>query len=169
MKLILGTAEFDPKGYAGKPPVGKKEVVRILNLAYEAGVTTLDTAVAYNVDESLFGGFGLIRKSKELRPDHFYHYSTAEEPRVEALKASIYSLEQAKDVNEVIIPLNINNTVFKDVRAPITYIRSVFDRGRLLPEYTVKDCIGFVRRHNPQGIIVGVNTVTELEEILKAW
>lgn len=173
MKLILGTAEFGMRPYGDgiTAPPNRQEILKILNLAWESGIDTLDTADTYGTEAitDLFGGFKQIFKSRKVQ-GAYYHYAPGES-RIEGVKqASVYDLEQVQGLDSVIVPLNINNTLFKDVKAPIVYVRSVFDRGKLLKEgYTVKDCLTFVKRHSPQGVIVGVNSVKELEDILKAW
>lgn len=177
MKLILGTAEFHPEGYAGKACPSIKEIIRILNLAWEGGIRTLDTAEAYNNKEVLdkyAGGFGRINKSRYEGISNcdlqYYHYKETEEPRQGITYASVYTKEQLAGLEHVIIPFSINNTLFAGPiykRPPI--LRSVFDRGRLLEQgYTVKDCLSFVKRYHTEGVIVGVNSVKELEEILKS-
>ena len=183
MNLILGTAEFDPRGYAGKKPLEFKEKVRILNLAWEGGIRLLDTSYAYGYDDELnkyAGGFHKLLKTRDVRTG-FYHYRQDELPVAGVTNASVYTKEQLVGKHEFIVPLSINNTLFGEFvlqRSHMwngtsqymgTYVRSVFDRGRLLKQgYTVKDCLSFVNRHSPTGIIVGVNSVKELEQILKA-
>lgn len=172
--LILGTAEFDPKGYAGKPVPSQREIIRILNLAYEGGIRTLDCADTYGTEEieKYFAGFNRINKSRDLaKTDSFYHYKPGEEAKIGIKKASVYDLGQVWGLKETIIPLNINNTLFLKTSLDCSpYIRSIFDRGRLLAEgYTVKDCLSFVYRRGPKGVIVGVSSVKELDELLTAW
>lgn len=175
-RLILGTAEFNPKGYGGKPPIEKREILRILACAHNNGIKLLDTADTYGTEalEPYFVGFGKLFKSRTAM-SAFYHYQPLESP-IEGLKmASVYEIEQMDGLNSVIAPLNIDDTRFLEYHLtiaprPTFYARSVFGRGRLLDMgYTVKDCIDFVKRQSIEGIIVGVNTVAELEEILKAY
>ncbi len=100
----------------------------------------------------------------------WYHYKQ-DEPRLSGLQqASVYNLGQLTGLKDVIVPLNINNVLFAHPLFKRTvYFRSVFDRGRLLKQgYTIKDCLSFVKRHKNDGVIVGVNTEKELQEVLKA-
>lgn len=171
-ELVLGTSEFGHPDYAPHP--FKQEIVRILNLAWNFGIRTLDTADTYGLDglEGLFGGFKQLKKSRTDK-DAFYHY-TQTEGRLEGLeKASVYTLEQLNGLKEVIFPLNINNTTFSSIKFHMHtkyYARSVFDRGKLLDEgYSVKDCLDFVKRHSVNGIIIGVKSTKELEQILEVY
>lgn len=174
MQLILGTAEFGKAyGEGVKEPPSEQEVVKILNLAWEAGIKALDTADTYGLDKvrPYFGRFGEIYKTRDLKdPKTWYHYQPFEIP-VKTTQASVYNREQLEGLNSVIVPLSIGNTEFAyNLGVPTVYARSVFNRGKLLKDgYTVRDCISFVKRHSPNGIIVGVNSVQELEEILKVW
>lgn len=179
-ELILGTAEFNKDGYAGKPPLEKREIIRILNTAWEGGIRTLDDADTYNTEwiRDFYSGFFRLNKSRwdscyEPAYNDFYHYKADEEVKPYVLQASVYTKSQVKNLTDAIVPLNINNLtfshdVFSDTERFIA--RSIFDRGRLLDEgYTVHDCLSFVYRHAPKGVIVGVSSVKELQEILTAW
>ena len=172
MKLILGTREFGSAyGEGVQIPPSNPEIIKILNLAWESGIRTLDTADTYGTEgvEKYFGEFDRLFKSRTIK-DAWYHYQPYEPPLKGIKKASVYTREQLADLDNVVIPLNIHNTEFVGVKAPIVYIRSIFDRGKLLAQgYSVKDCLSFVKRHNPQGVIVGVNSLKELEEILSVW
>lgn len=172
-ELILGCAEFNPEGYAGKPRPSSKEIVRILNLAWEAGIRTLDTAEAYNCQDVIqqWGSmFKIIDKTKNVNViNKFYHYGE-EEKAIWRKQASIYTQEQfLYTTEEAIVPFSIYRTEFKPGGIK-TYARSVFERGRLLKMgYTVKDCLSFVKRHPFTGVIVGVCKEKELQQILEAW
>lgn len=181
MNLILGTVEFGEvygEGVREKP--SEQEIVRILNLAWEAGIRTLDTAEAYNcydVVQKYAKSFDKIHKSrnvsKVLNQGYWYHYKQNEARIPDIKQASVYTLDQLRGLERACIPFSINNTTFAEVKCPESLVlRSVFDRGRLLKEgYTVKDCLDFVKRHFLElrpSVIVGVNSVKELEEILKA-
>ncbi len=167
INLILGTAEFGHPAYFPHP--SKKEIIKILNLAWRSGITTLDTADTYDTEalEPIFAGFKQLFKSRREKGS-FYHYYL-EEPRIKGVtRASVYTLEQCKGLKEVIVPFNINNTTFIDVKCTRLYIRSVFDRGRLLNKYTVKECLDFVKKKPNEGVIVGVRSIRELKEIINA-
>ena len=60
-RLALGTAQFGSSyGVCNKSgQVGKTEIARILRLACEAGIDTLDTAVAYGASETALGEAGV--------------------------------------------------------------------------------------------------------------
>jgi len=178
--LILGTAEFgtEPYGEGATEVLSDFEIHRILSLAWEAGIRILDTAEAYHTEgvDYLFSGFHRFEKGKSLgratfEIDYFYHYGV-EEPNKGVKFASIYRPEQLEGLKRVIVPMNLNNTTFIHgcSLANEVYARSVFDRGRLFKDgWTVKDCLDFVKRQRVNGIIVGVNSVKELEEILRVY
>lgn len=170
-ELILGTAEFGHPSYDPHPD--KKEIIRILNLAWESGIRTLDTADSYHTEhlEPYFGGFKRLFKSRTAR-EAFYHYKPLESPIRFIKRASVYDLEQLEGLREVIVPLSLNNTKFVDKldQINIVYARSVFDNGKLLQEgYSVRDCLSFVKRQPVNGVIVGVRSVKELMEILTSY
>jgi hypothetical protein len=68
------------------------------------------------------------------------------------------------------VPLNLENHKFKGFTSPCKLARSVFGRGALLKQYSVKECLDYVKSiSSVHAVVVGVNTVKEMEEILKAW
>ncbi len=189
--LILGTAEFAHPAYAPHPD--KKEIKRILALAKEGGINILDTADSYECEELLAKeakGFCIYTKTRnwkvklnwgdnELR-GILYHYqpneSLIELPFVHRwvnLGASVYDLAQLPSNTSRIlqVPFNLENrtfqSVFDDYRT--VFVRSVFNRGELLTRYSAKECLDFVKAYRPDGVIVGVRSTKELEDILKAW
>jgi len=173
-QLILGTAEFGHPNYAPFPT--KLQILRILNLAWEAGIITLDTADSYNCNDLLSNWaqpFSLMVKTRDIdkvkNNNYIYHYQMQEKPIEGILEASVYTEEQMAGLNTVIIPFNINDTYLAKIYVPEVFMRSVFGNGQLLKEYTVKDCLDFVKRHEPTGIIIGVRSERELEEILKVY
>lgn len=192
MNLILGTAEWIPSGYAGKPCPSEKELRRTLALAKEAGIRMIDTAegyYCYNRLKKYAKGFCIYTKTRdwqvhldwgenELR-GILYHYTQEEKPvelpfihRWINLGVSVYTREQLPENKMRIlqVPFNIENKVFEDVfdTYRTVYIRSVFNRGELLKKYSIKDCLKFVEQYRSDGVIVGVSSAKELEEILKA-
>lgn len=75
-KLALGTVQFGMAyGIAEcEGQVGKQEVEKILKFAKEAGITTLDTAIAYGESEEVLGSIGvsdfqIITKLPGLKPE----------------------------------------------------------------------------------------------------
>lgn len=173
-QLIIGTAEFDVQGYAGKPRPSKREIVQILNRAYEAGVRTLDCADTYGTEDidGLFSGFKRLFKTREvpLLKGRYYHYKPGEANGFHD-QASVYDVEQLQGLKRAIVPMSLADTRFTNVKhLEDIYARSVFNRGKLLEEgYTVRECLTFVYRQQPTGIIVGVSSLKELEEVLTAW
>ena len=192
MKLVLGTAEFDPAGYPpGLPALELAEIRKILACAKEGGINIIDTAERYNCSELLRDeakGFCIYTKTKDWRVHLdwgenelrgiLYHYRTEESPvklpfihRWVNLGYSVYDREQLPEDRFRIlqVPFNIELTRFKDVFETYrtVFIRSVFGRGDLLKRYSVKDCLDFVKPYRSDGVIVGVRSAKELEEILK--
>lgn len=190
--LILGTAEFNPDGYNSMEVVTVPEVKKIFALAREAGINLLDTAESYgchSLIKDYAKGFSIYTKTRdwsvnlnwgdnELR-GILYHYRFNEEralmPHIHRwvnLGSSVYLKAQLpEEVTRIIqVPFNIKDcsfiSVFDTYRT--VFVRSVFGRGELLKEYSVKDCLAFVSRYRPDGIIVGVKSAAELEEILQA-
>lgn len=170
--LVLGTAEFGKaygEGTTEKP--SEDEIDKLLSLAWDNGIHCLDVAdsYGYEADED----FQVLFKSRELNnPVHFYHYHPGE-PNRGVKKASVYEVDQLTGLEAAIIPANLNNMEFLSVQSawpPLVYIRSPFDRGRLLKQgHSVRDCLAFVHSIICEGVIIGVNKVSELEEIINIW
>lgn len=173
-ELIIGTSEFGIDGYADLPRIPDMEIIRILNKAWENGVRMLDCADTYGTDhiQGLFSGFECLNKTRRLPllSKLYFHYKPGEAPIFVEL-ASVYDPEQIPGLKKAVVPMSLNDTRFCNVKhLEKIYARSVFDRGRLLESgYTIKDCLSFVMRQDVDGIIVGVRSVTELEQVLKSW
>lgn len=75
-KLVLGTVQFGLNyginNTAGKP--SKDEVFSILNTAYEAGISYLDTAAAYGDAETLIGTFHSNNTNKHFKIITKFHF-----------------------------------------------------------------------------------------------
>lgn len=190
--LVLGTAEFNPEGYNGEKPPSFMEIRKILSCAKEGGINIIDTAESYNCHDIIKNeakGFCIYTKTRdwkvhldwgenELR-GILYHYKP-NELRIELpfihrwvnLGASIYDREQLPETQRIIqIPFNISkpNLAHCFLTYRTVFIRSVFNRGELLKQHTIKYCLDFVKQFRPDGVIVGVKTAKELEKILKNW
>ncbi len=192
-RLILGCAEFDPLGYAGKQTPSLKEVRSILSLAREGGINMLDTAESYNCANIIrreAKGFCIYTKTRDWRVNLdwgnnelrgiLYHYDYAEKPvelpfvhRWVNLGVSVYDERQLPEDNKRIlqIPFSLENFSFMGCfrKYRTVFVRSVFNRGECLKKYTVKECLDFVKDYRPDGVIVGVQSAKELNQILKAW
>ena len=193
MRLILGTAELNPDGYAGFSQPSMKEIVKIFACAKEAGINIIDTAESYNcqhIIKELAKGFCIYTKTRdwkvtldwgdnELR-GILYHYRPGEVEtklpfvhRWVNLGVSVYDYEQLpEDVNRIIqVPFNWNNRSFESCfnRYRTVFVRSIFDRGELLKKFSVKEVLWWVKQRRPDGIIVGVKTSRELGEIARAY
>lgn len=190
-KLILGTAEFNPEGYGGKLALSVSEINKILDCAKQAGINIIDTAESYNCQEILrtqAKGFCIYTKTRdwkvtldwgdnELR-GILYHYKPEEKQqtlpfvhRWVNLGVSVYDRFQLpEDTSRILqVPFSYLNRKFEDCFANYrtVLVRSVFGNGECLKKHSVKDCLAFVGQFRPDGIIVGVNSSKELEEIVK--
>ena len=194
MKLILGTAEFGPTPYGtAKEPIALAEIDGILKMAHHAGIEILEGAESYKCDAvlqnpkfdiiykvqspfSLDRILGRINKSHLMGLLYHHTYETKgqmpyNDIRVIYRGSSVYKHQQILGSEEMIeVPLNLENREFEHTFAPVKIVRSVFGRGELLKKYTIKECLDFVKS-NPtvHGVVIGVNSKQELEEILKNW
>ena len=191
-RLILGTAEFNPIGYSDILPVSGTEIVRILHCAKEGGINIIDTAESYNcynILKTFAKGFCIYNKTRDWKVNLnwgdnelrglLYHYGNEEKVidfpfihRWVNLGASVYNKSQIPESTRIIqIPFNIENTEFINCfnTHRTIFVRSVFKRGKLLKKYSIKECLHFASEYRPDGIIVGVKSVKELEEILKVY
>jgi hypothetical protein len=192
-RLILGTAEFAPQGYAGYPALSATEIGSILSLAKEGGINILDTADSYDCYADLrlrAKGFCIYTKTRDWKVQLnwgdnelrgiLYHYQNVEAPvelpfvhRWVNLGVSVYNKSQLPaNVSRILqVPFNLENRefaeCFNDYRT--VFVRSVFGRGELLKKYSIKECLDFVKAYRPDGVIVGVRSTKELEDILTAW
>lgn len=193
-KLILGTAEFGPKAYAtAKEPLSLNLIRIIMNAAHHYGITTLEGAEDYHCDEVLKDlRFELIYKVRHPYNIHqvlentgrrnllglmYHHWPTdrasqvMKHPALSYTGSSVYTHGQVSSSDEMVeVPLNLENKTFEKMTAPCKLVRSVFNRGELLKTKTVKECLDYVKSlPNIHGVVVGVNSVAELEEIVKQW
>src|ERR1051326_3320527 len=185
-KLILGTAEFNPEGYAGYPALPKKDIKKILDCAKEGGINILDTAESYGCQETLktlAKGFCIYTKTRDWKVSLdwgdnelrgiLYHYKPEEKQvalpfvhRWVNLGVSVYDSEQLpRETTRILkIPFNWENRRFQDCFRTFrtVFVRSVFSRGEMFKQgYSVGDCLWFVKQYRPDGVIVGVKSVKE--------
>ena len=195
MKLILGTANFGGAyGYGESPSLA--EIERILNVAADAGIEYIDTAPAYNCDYA-YNGFKVITKTPFDYGDRYYHALLEHNPDGELCDAmeakeygwvdkvgiSIYTVEQMQkalhgDPDIIQLPMNIADNRFIPYlpelhkRGVEVHARSVFLQGALLegrgvPKFTAEQCLAFTLAQDVDGVIVGVNTAEQLQELVK--
>jgi hypothetical protein len=197
MKLILGTASFGPKAYGEgvtEPPTAD-EIKRILDIAFKGGIRILEGSEAYHCDwvfedprfqviYKVTHPYSIIDVYQKIDPSRLlgllYHHghttaakSTKKGKGEYYVGSSIYDFEQIVGDEEMIeVPFNIEDVTFKDCLwdVPCKLVRSVFGRGKLLKTHSVKECLDFVKSDpSVHGVIVGVNSVAEIQEIIKAW
>jgi aryl-alcohol dehydrogenase-like predicted oxidoreductase len=193
MKLILGTANFGGQyGHGASPSLA--EIERILNVAADAGIEYIDTAPAYNCDYA-YNGFKVITKTPfdfgdyyallEHDPDGDMGAATAAKTLgfVEKCGASIYTPERMMKVlhgkpDIIQLPMNIADNRFipyltelhkrgVEVHARSVFLRGALLTGRKLPKFTAAQCLAFVLAQDVDGVIVGVNTAEQLQELVK--
>lgn len=184
MKLILGSAGFvQPYGEGVTSPPSLNEIIEMLRLARYNDIEVIDTAVAYNCEDILriyAKDFYIINKAREFTlwgDELLYHYKQEEEPISNPevyTGASIYKPNQMNGEESTIqVPFNIQNLSFEPylyLRRPKIIVRNVFNRGLLLKDYSVKDCLNFVKQFDRiWGVVIGPNSVKELEQILEVW
>ncbi len=192
-RLILGTAEFNPTGYAGESAPSLKEIKAILSLAREGGINMIDTAPSYNCEDLIAmeaKGFCIYTKTRDWRVkldwgDNelrgiLYHYGLGEQivnmpfiHRWVNIGSSVYCKDQLPLNHKQIlqIPFNIIQQQFKGCfnNYRTVFVRSVFARGDALKNHSVKECLDYVKQYRPDGVIIGVQSAKELNQILKAW
>ena len=193
MKLILGTANFGGQyGYGESPSLA--EIERILNVAADVGIEYIYTAPAYSntVD---FGQFKQIQKTPYWGEayallQHDPDGSLGPPARakylgyVQKYGISVYTPEQMKKaarypIDIIQVPCNIADNRFIPYlpelkkRGVEVHARSVFLQGALLEgrfgfrKFTVQECLGFVLAQDFDGVVVGVNSAEQLQELLE--
>lgn len=179
-RLCLGSA----------PYTLQNEPQKIIDCAHEAGIRWLDTASGYPV-QCARSGWSIVTKLKadELANAGLQligsHVILAHEPKAEHLvrackaagyKGQIGVSQYWPDVRPqwasvVQWPLNLADRRYATSVKPYftVFARSVFLQGKLLQMgYSVSDCLGFVLRQPVDYVVVGVNSVTEMEQIIRA-
>lgn len=196
-RLCLGTAQFH-SSYGATNKLGQpseKTIRAIIACAAEAGIRYADTASEYYRGFDQPWNVVCKLKARDLAMASWYYGSSfpwyailSHEPTAEhlvrAVKAagykgrigqSIYHDQYGWEWAEVVqFPLSIADRrmmrlvhVFKP--GLVKFARTVFLQGKLLQMgYSVADCLGYVLRQPVDFAIVGVNSVKELEEIIKA-
>jgi aryl-alcohol dehydrogenase-like predicted oxidoreductase len=191
-RLCLGTAQFGSHygatNKAGKP--SREEIARILDCADEAGIRWLDTAASYATHLLHRRAWKIVTKltARDLyRAEDFFGADVilAHEPAAghlvlacreagykSKIGQSIYWQEYIWPWAEVVqLPLNLADRRFTKTPQSwgrVIFARSVFLQGKLLEMgYTVAQCLGYVLRQPVDYAVVGVNSVGELEQIIR--
>jgi hypothetical protein len=184
MKIYVGTANWGQEYGINKVKVSAKEIDRILGVA-DANYCGIETAWDYNCMESLRGlgdQFTVIFKGDE--PNHFDEARHTIGEIIQMKHHTPYGNYESRSVYNPCdmtwrseIPLNLVDQRFAEHIKPLIeeYIiaRSVFIQGLAfgmpdfhgIPFYHL--CWNFVRNNpNIDGIVVGVDTAEQLEDIL---
>ena len=193
MKLILGTANFGGQyGHGASPSLA--EIERILNVAADAGIEYIDTAPAYNCDYA-YNGFKVITKTpfdyidRYALLDHdpdgnmFVVRAAKRVGFVKKIGISIYTPEQMRaalyyPLDIIQLPMNIADNRFIpylpelhkrgiDVHARSVFLQGALLTGRKVPKFTAEQCLAFVLAQDVDGVVVGVNTAEQLQELVK--
>ena len=194
MKLILGTANFGGQyGYGESPSLA--EIERILNVAADAGIEYIDTAPAYNCDYA-YNGFKVIQKTPYWGDAYALLQHDPDGPIspvidawrqnvIEKIGISVYTPGQLEKVirkryplDILQVPCNIADNRFIpylpelhkrgiDVHARSVFLQGALLMGEKLPKFTPELCLAFVLAQDFDGVIVGVNTAEQLQELVK--
>ncbi len=144
--------------------------------------------VIYKVKAGDFASIGMEVDGPEVMDELDYYAILAHEPEanhlVRAIKAagykgkvgqSVYCYDEIDDWSEVVqFPFSVADRrmegfVYEHSAKSQKFARSIFLQGKLLEMgYSVSDCLGYVLRQPIDYAIVGVNSVKELEEIIRA-
>ena len=196
MKLILGTANFYHEYGINGVQLRHSEIDRILDTAREAGIEYIDTAPAYlnrwNDWDMLhvpdFTGFKMIQKTPwqgrawallQHNPDGI---PPARNELVENVGISIYTVEQMQaalhyPIDIIQLPMNIADNRFipylpelhkrgVEVHARSVFLQGALLTGRKVPKFTAEQCLAFVLAQDVDGVVVGVNTAEQLQELV---
>lgn len=188
MKLALGTAAFGQDyGINNDGQPSPLHIERILQLARQAGIDTVDTAPAYHCQVD-FDGFKVVQKTPYQGKCYalLQHDPDAAPVFHDGIKCgiSVYTPAQLKralmfPVEIVQFPLNIADGRFLRFlpelrqRGIEIHVRSVFLQGALLsgafglPQLTVQECLGYVLAQDVDRVVVGVNSVAQLRGLLE--
>jgi aryl-alcohol dehydrogenase-like predicted oxidoreductase len=186
LKLAIGTAQFGSSyGIKQDGQPTPDEINKILNLARQAGIDTIDTAPAYNCDCD-FTCFKVVQKTPYRGECYalLAHDPEAGLPKHKTAKigVSVYTPEELEryidDIDIIQLPLNIADNRFLPFlpklreRGVEIHARSVFLQGALLigygvPKLGVKVCLGYALAQDVDRVVVGVNSVQQLEELLQ--
>lgn len=193
-KLILGTANFGPKPYGVlEKPLGLVDIRFILEFAKKHGITMLEGSELYGCDELLNDptfdliykvkhpynlGRVLERTGRKTLMGLMYHHSETTKaqklhphPAVGYQGASIYNFKQLLNTEDMVeVPLNLDDRTFEKADYDCKIVRSVFGRGELFKKYSVKECLDYIKGlSNVHGVVIGVDSVGQLEQVLEAW
>ena len=179
--MLLGTANFG-QTYAGKS-VDTATAFRLLDMAHEAG-WGVETSVLYGGAAAIvflwprIPHFLIIKSNVPVLCHADLFMSHGKFDPVHHQAQSIYEPHEAKCViveapfsilNQSCAPLFENHEV---------YARSVFARGAAFTHepllevstktgYSIPElCLGFVESFNPAGIVVGVESIAQLQELI---
>jgi len=193
-RIAIGTANWGKK-YRGVQ-VPQKDKERILEVAYEWGINTVDTAVAYENDvyELAYDKwFKIIDKIpdrwhivKQIRPYAILAHCSPSRHMIEWLEKikkegecdkigwSIYSNDAKPDLDIIQIPYNpydrlaIEYVNQLDKGNMELHVRSIFCAGKALKEFGVKSCMMFALM-NPKidKVVMGFDSFDQFRDDLE--
>ena len=157
MHLILGTANFC-NDYGKR--LEKDECFRILDRAKELGIKTIATAFDYGKD--IADEYGWEDRLHKYEPFHIRWNG------VEGL-----TVDDEDDAREGLLmaPFNPLNDSFRLWSSSYLFIaRSILCSGKLQrshPEDIARLCIGFLKSHDVKNAVFGVESIEELELVVR--
>lgn len=192
-RLCLGTAQFGLEFYGNKARPQDTTIKAIIDCAHEAGIRWADCSPGYGFQFPARDDWKVCVKFKanDLHRVGFYasgysHIIMSHEPQAEYLVraakasgykgligASMYWPEVRPSWAQAVqFPLSLADRRYETLAKAHQYTRfarSVFLQGKLLQMgYTISQCLGYVLRQPVDYAVVGVNSVAEMEEIIKA-
>jgi aryl-alcohol dehydrogenase-like predicted oxidoreductase len=184
-KLGIGTAGWG-KQYADRQPPTLKEINRILDYARTVGIDLIDTAPAYELPAIDFTGFRVVQKTPYTGDCYalLAHDPAKGLPKHDTAKigVSVYTPAELEmyidDIQIVQLPLSLVDGRFLTLLPKLRqkgveiHARSVFLRGMLLtgdgvPKVSYADCLGYALAQDVDYVIVGCNSVRELQEAVE--
>lgn len=179
MNLILGTANFG-NDYGKR--MNREECYRVLDIAKSLGVWAVDTAESYGESSNIIrewnGGLKIFSKYKKGEEYPFYadyvlnHDESKRMFYADGTSFYTRSMVGWTDTFKWIqAPFNPLFYDFKDLAHKKKFIaRSIFCGGRMQKgdaETTARLVFGFLRSHGVQNVVFGVESVKELELIVR--
>jgi hypothetical protein len=190
-RLCLGTAQFGLEYPSGAVKPKDFEIRNIIETAHEAGIRWADCAPAYGFQFTRKDWKVVVKfKAADLARVGYYigqaDVIMSHEPKAEYLVRAVKAAGFKGQIGAslywpdprpawaptVQFPLNLADRRYATLAAAKQYTRfarSVFLQGKLLQMgYTVSQCLGFALRQPVDYVVIGVNSVKELEDILAA-
>lgn len=175
MKLCLGTAQFSDDYGLTKPKLTAEEKQKILRHAWENGIDMVQVASGYGSKEVVESGlpFKVVKKASDGQRKTLMAMG-------KALGYSLYHVEDLPDESDttikfVQVPLNLydqrfaTHVVLLQDRGIAVHVRSIYLQGKLLKKYSMKMCMEYVKRFQPDRVVIGVDSLQQLKDNLATF